>query len=118
MVKIKYYICYSKVTQESVEVGDHSEHGYCDENFNEFQTEPDCIGEKAAVFHKENELIADGIRDLVNVAEKYGIYFQGDADWAHGDREAIDYRTGEATEYSLHVDNSKHWHHVMKALTR
>lgn len=114
--QIKYTLCYQVVTPESAEHGDFAEHGFMDENGNRFKLEPECYGEEAGKFKEDNTLTADGLAALVYVAERHGIEYDGGADWANSIDPDIDYNTGEEATYSLHVENNRHWHHVMKAL--
>lgn len=115
--QIKYTLCYQVVTPESAEHGDFSEHGFMDEHGNRFALQ-DEDGHHPDTLKDNHELTADGIGDLIAVAERFGIEYLGDADWAHSHGEDIDYTTGATTEYSLHVKHERHHYHVMKALDR
>ena len=115
--QIKYTLCYQTVTPESAEHGDFAEHGFMDESGNRFELEPGCHGKEAGKFKEDSTLTADGLRDLVDIAERFGILYHGDAGWAHNDGDEVtDCGTGGRTEYSLHVEQGRHWHHVMNAL--
>lgn len=114
--QIKYTLCYQVVTPESAEHGDFSEHGFMNEHGSKF---PIILGrEQGPEFHEENTLTADGLGDLIAVAERHGIEFHGDAHWAYSVDPDINYATGEETTYSLHVAHERHHYHVMKALDR
>jgi len=116
--QIQYCITYSIVTPESAEHGDFDSHGFCDESANRFQMYDNLSSEENKRLGEECTLTADGIRDLISVAESFGIAYHGDADWAHSyGEEVLSYETGETIEYALHVDNPRQWHHIMKALT-
>lgn len=116
--QIKYCLTFSTVTPESAEHGDHARRGFCDEYGNIFPMDPHVFGKDAEKIGAENTLTADGISDLIHVAESLGIAYHGDADWAHSHGEdVLSYETGETIEYSLHVDNDRQAYHVYKALT-
>jgi len=77
----------------------------------------DIFGVAARKFGQENTLIADGIQDIINVAEGLGIAYHGDADWCHSyGEDVLSYEKGETIEYCLHVDNDRQAEHVYKAL--
>jgi len=115
--QIKYCITFSTVTPESAEHGDFDRSGYCDESGNLYPTDNSKFGEEARKEGEENTLIADGIQDIINVAESLGIAYHGDADWCHSyGEEVLSYETGETIEYCLHVDNDRQAYHVYKAL--
>lgn len=115
--QIKYCLTFSTVTPESAEEGNFARNGYCDESGNLFPMPDDMWGEKAKKFGEENTLIADGIQDILNVAESLGISYHGDADWCHScGEEVLSYEKGETIEYCLHVDDNRQSEHVYKAL--
>lgn len=115
--QIKYCLTFSTVTPESAEHGDYARSGYCDEQGNLFPMPDELWGEEARKFGEENTLIADGIEEIINVAESLGIAYHGDADWCHSyGEEVLSYESGETIEYCLHVDNGRQAEHVHKAL--
>ena len=80
--KWNYRICFSKVTPESAEQGDYSETG-------------------------EDKAGAETLRDIMATARSYGIMKRSHNDitqWWEASGEDIDYRTGETTQYTLHID--------------
>ena len=115
--QIKYCLTFSTVTPESAENGDSNQSGYCDQSGNLFPTDKSKFGEEARKEGEENTLIADGIRDIIQVADEFGIAYHGDADWCHSyGEDVLSYQDGETIEYCLHVDNGRQAEHVYKAL--
>ncbi len=116
----KAWITYQKVTEESAQDGDCSEHGFYAPGGWEFPLE--VVGKEAGRIKADNVL---RVKEAIGWAmgrgwEASSCPNAGPGDWWTTVDEAQDYRTGESTTYSLHLDDKvtpSSWRRINRLLT-
>lgn len=110
MYKIQY--CYSVVSPESAEHGDHAEHGFWDHGGWRYpvggcEVDPaDCIDvhEPGAVPEpSECETLEDAVREILQVCGYVEVQHLDSEVTCYGVDSDIDFRTGRDTTYSAHI---------------
>ena len=106
-MSITFSFCYSTVTPESAEQGDHADHGFYGYpwGFNYSMNNPETYADiMANPDDYRTEWKPGELRDLLVYAENLGIYTSEGADWWMSEYSIHDYSTCEEKQYTLHVD--------------
>ena len=119
---LKWSITYSKVTPESAERGDHSEHGWWMPGQLEYPLD-DEDGYYCKVLEQAQAGDFDHtgtLSELISMAQELGICACEGADWFYTIDGSINYQTSETTQYCLHLDkgSARHFDRVARFLAR